>query len=231
MQTAELTQDQSDTGRFKFLANAIIASAGAIALEAPSGKEPKRLVYVAAPAHLLMSLRETVAGNDYEPLSAQQVLDLYLSGGDEEQRDHEQEQQQREQEQHPTHEPSELHAPNSIARLPGQFVKIGPFELRPTVGFELPFGRDYQEIPYASVSRLNGYVGLDEFSFYIREVPDSPGTGLRPSRNGIWVKQPHEAEFRRLNPGQAERVSPETSIRVGGNGVEAETGLPVEVVV
>jgi hypothetical protein len=130
----------------------------------------------------------------------------------------------------PTNQPVQQSAPR-LPHLPGQFVKFGPYELRPAYGYELAFGRDYQPLPHTSISRLAGFVGIDEYSLYIREVPDDPHSGLRPSRNGVWVKQPTDNDFRRLKPGEAERITPETEIRVGGDGLKAETGLPVEVLV
>ncbi|HEY9790165.1 MAG TPA: hypothetical protein V6D22_07195 [Candidatus Obscuribacterales bacterium] len=129
-----------------------------------------------------------------------------------------------------SHRPVQQTAPR-LPHLPGQFVKFGPYELRPAYGYELAFGRDYQPLPHTSISRLAGFVGIDEYSLYIREVPDDPQSGLRPSRNGIWVKQPTDLAFRRLQPGEAERITPETLIRVGGDGQQAETGLAVEVLV
>jgi hypothetical protein len=113
--------------------------------------------------------------------------------------------------------------------LPGRVVLFGPYEIRPACGFEIPFGRDYHCIPHKSVSRLAGYIGLDEYSLYIREVPQEPALGLRPSRNGIWLREYGDESYKRLAPGEAARISTETEIRVGGNGIDAETGMLVQV--
>jgi hypothetical protein len=115
------------------------------------------------------------------------------------------------------------------AHQPGRNVRLGSHYIAPKIGQEVPFGRNYQAIPFNSISRLAGYIGLDEYSLYIREVLDAPEFGLRPSRNGIWVRQPHEKDYRRLAPGQAERINPDTYIRVGGNGVNPSSGMPVIV--
>lgn len=110
------------------------------------------------------------------------------------------------------------------------YVQVGPFEVRPSVGRELPIGRNYQNLNITSISRLAGYVGRDEHGLYVREVPEMPEYGLHPSRNGIWVKQPDEDAFRRLAPGEAARVTKESVVRLGGNGSDPEKGYPVVVV-
>lgn len=116
-----------------------------------------------------------------------------------------------------------------IGKLPGRFVTFGPFQILPAVGSEVPIGRDFQPVPYESISRLHGYIGLDEYSFYVREVPDIPHLGLRPSRYGIWIRQPDEDDFHRLLPGHAMRITADTDVRIGGNGVDAQTGVPLKV--
>lgn len=111
----------------------------------------------------------------------------------------------------------------------GVFIKFGPFEVRPGLRQEVPIGRAYQPMPISSVSRLHGFIGRDEHSLYIREVPDQSGLGLKPSKNGIWVKQATETEFRRLEPGQAERIYSDTDVRLGGNGKSGSTGFRLDV--
>lgn len=110
------------------------------------------------------------------------------------------------------------------------YVQVGPFEVRPSVGRELPIGRNYQQLPVSSISRLAGYVGRDDYGLYIREVPEMPEYGLQPSRNGIWVKQPADEYFRRLAPGEAERVTKDSVVRLGGNGADPDKGYPVVIV-
>lgn len=114
-------------------------------------------------------------------------------------------------------------------RYEGSFLRVGPYEVRPALGYEVPLGRGYQPMLSTSISRLAGYLGRDEHSMYIREVPDAPDHGMRPSKNGIWVKQPYDAEFRRLQPGEAERISLDTDIRLGGNGEHGDAGFRIHV--
>lgn len=111
----------------------------------------------------------------------------------------------------------------------GLFVKFGPFEVKPGMNQEVPIGRAYQPMAIGSVSRLQGFVGRDEYSLYIREVPLNPELGLRPSKNGIWVKLAGEEYFRRLEPGEAVRIYSDSEVRVGGNGKNGLSGLPIDV--
>jgi hypothetical protein len=244
MPSATVIKQQSSTGEFQKLADAIIA--GAVLAE--PGLSGQTFSHTAAPSpfDVMQCLRDTAIAADrgfvspslvetvepenlrIAPSQAQYFVDLYLS------------------DQAParttaasnasasapasvSHRYVEEEPASTTPRLPGVFVRFGPYEIRPACGYELPFGRDYQPIPYNSVSRLAGYIGLDEHSLYIREVPDAPEYGLRPSRNGVWVRQPNEKAYRRLASGEAERISPETYIRVGGNGIDADSGLPVVV--
>jgi hypothetical protein len=126
-------------------------------------------------------------------------------------------------------QPATTNAPDATQKLPAQFVKFGPYDVRPAMGHEVPIGRGYQPVPYESISRLAGYIGLDEYSLYIREVPYAPNLGLKPSRNGIWVRQPGERKYRRLEPGQAERITADTEVRVGGDGKDGSTGLLLKI--
>lgn len=116
-----------------------------------------------------------------------------------------------------------------LDEINGRFLKIGPFEVRPGLNQEVPLGRGYQPLHERSISRLAGYLGRDEFSLYIREVPDEPEHGLRPSSTGIWIRDPGEETFRRLNPGEAARINKETDIRIGGNGRTGESGFRIYV--
>ncbi len=130
--------------------------------------------------------------------------------------------------------PSEECAPKSLlAKLEqicqGVSIKLGPFEVRPALHQEVPIGRAYQPVQVNSVSRLQGFIGRDEFSLYIREVPENPGLGLRPSKNGIWVRQLDESEFRRLAPGEGARIYADSDVRVGGNGKSGASGLQIDV--
>jgi hypothetical protein len=112
----------------------------------------------------------------------------------------------------------------------GTTLMFGPYEVRPGLNQEVRLGRDYQPLDQPSISRLCGFLGRDEFSLIIRESAHDPERGLRPSRNGIWIKQPGEHQFRRLLPGEAVRITRYSEIRIGGNGRDAESGYPVHVV-
>jgi hypothetical protein len=241
MPSAIMLKQQTATGEFQQLADEIIADA-VIGDEWSHHQRSLGQKFSSTPAQLLRSLHATAVAADGSPVCqslvetsgpetmaarlpdrAQSFLNMFASPQTAECR---------------TPSPRTEPAPstqtgtvrqNSVSHLPGQCVRFGPHEIRPACGHEMPFGRDYQPIPYNSVSRLAGYIGLDEHSLYIREVPDAPEYGLRPSRNGIWVRQPHEKEYRRLAPGEAERINTDTYIRVGGNGVSADSGLPVVV--
>lgn len=119
---------------------------------------------------------------------------------------------------------------SQIPRIVGRSIMIGPFEVRPGMRQEVPIGRAYQPVPEDSISRLAGFVGRDEYGIYIREVPDKPERGLRPSKAGIWVKQPNENAFRRLQAGQPERLSPQTDVRIGGNGRTGTSAYRIYVI-
>jgi hypothetical protein len=112
---------------------------------------------------------------------------------------------------------------------PSVFIRVGPFEVRPGMNQEVPIGRAYQPISASSVSRLQGFIGRDRHSLYIREVQHNPRLGLRPSKNGIWVRQWGAERFYRLAPGEAVRIYSNSEVRVGGNGTEGATGLQIEI--
>lgn len=118
----------------------------------------------------------------------------------------------------------------SISEVNGRSLKVGPFEVRPGLNQEVPLGRLYQPVQETSISRLAGYLGRDEYSLYIREVPDDADNGLRPSKTGIWVRDAGEESYRRLEPGEAVRINKETDLRMGGNGKDGSSGLQVFVV-
>lgn len=48
------------------------------------------------------------------------------------------------------------------------------------------------------------------------------------STNGTWVKGPDEKEFHRLEPGKEFVLQPGCEVRVGGNGKDASTAIPIE---
>jgi hypothetical protein len=112
----------------------------------------------------------------------------------------------------------------------GRTLMVGPYEVRPGLNQEVPIGRAYQPMRENSISRLAGYLKRDEFGLTIREVQDDPVNGFRPSRTGIWVKQPGDAEFRRLVPGEGTRITRYSDVRIGGDGKDGATGLQVLVV-
>ncbi len=109
-------------------------------------------------------------------------------------------------------------------------LKIGPFEVRPAMNHEVPLGRSYQSIPVKSISRLAAYLGRDEHSLYIREVPDHPQAGLCPSKSGVWLRQPGNLAFRRLAPGEAARIGRQSDVRIGGNGLDGESAYRLFVI-
>lgn len=112
----------------------------------------------------------------------------------------------------------------------GRSLMVGPCEVRPGLNQAVPLGRAYQPIAEKSVSRLAAFLCRDEYGLVIREVPEAPEHGLRPSTTGVWVKEPGDADFRRLAPGEAVRITRQTEIRLGGNGRTGASGLPVFVV-
>jgi hypothetical protein len=118
----------------------------------------------------------------------------------------------------------------SIPGISGRSLKVGPFEVRPALNQEVPIGRGYQPVPVNSMSRLAAYLGRDEYSLYIREVMEDPANGLRPSKNGVWVRDAGDNQYRRLAPGEAARINADTEVRLGGNGKDGHTGYRVHVI-
>ncbi len=112
----------------------------------------------------------------------------------------------------------------------GRSLKVGPFEVRPAMNHEVPIGRSYQSIPVKSISRLAAYLGRDEYSLYIREVPYLPEAGLSPSKSGVWIRQLGDAGFRRLAPGEAARIGSQSDVRIGGNGQDGESAYRLFVI-
>lgn len=112
----------------------------------------------------------------------------------------------------------------------GRTLMVGPYEVRPGLNSEVPIGRAYQPLREKAISRLAGYLGRDEFGLVIREVPNDPVRGLRPSTTGIWVKQPGDNDYRRLAPGEATRITRYSDVRLGGDGISGATGFRVYVV-
>lgn len=119
-----------------------------------------------------------------------------------------------------------------LARLEAvcaSYIKLGPFEVRPGLNHEVPIGRAYQPVKESSISRLQGFIGRDQHSLYIREVPQNQEHGMRPSRNGIWIKQSSESDYRRLLPGEAARIYLDTDVRLGGNGKNGDSAYQLEI--
>jgi hypothetical protein len=120
-------------------------------------------------------------------------------------------------------------ANRDCVRLPGTYVTFGPYRIVPEVGSEMPIGRDFQRIPYESISRLHGLVGLDQYSFYVRAVHEDTHPEQAGPRQNIWIRQPDDDNWRRLAPGAAERITPDSEVRIGGNGSDPQTGVPLVV--
>jgi hypothetical protein len=127
---------------------------------------------------------------------------------------------------------SDVAAEESAARVlaaNGRTLMIGPYEVRPGMNQEVPIGRGYQPLREKSISWLAGFVGRDQFGLVIREVPIDAAHRLRPSSTGIWVKQPGDADYRRLLPGEAVRITRYTDVRIGGNGRCGSSGFQLHV--